>query len=153
MANSDGSRPRQDMTFFRAGTRLNLQLKSTLLFLFCLMQAQWIPITESAHCSMHCSCGRSCCRFNVHGYAAHSSASHCEDHQSTMPDDDCSVSCNCCRTAPQAILLITKAVLVADFSLQAPDAYRESPPLKRIYALSGFPHLLLRPPPTTARSF
>ena len=137
------------MTFFRAGTRLNIGLNSTLLVLFCLMQAQWIPMTHSTHCSMHCSCGMACCRSNVHGRASHSSTSNCAGHQGEDPADECSISCNCCGTVPLAMLPIAKAVLADDFSLPAPDARCENSSLRCAYALSGFPSVLLRPPTAT----
>jgi len=134
------------MTYFRAGTRLNFRINSILLVLFCLMQAQWFPMTASTHGSMQWACGMACHRSSVHRRVAHSSVSHCEGHQIKMLADDCSISCDCCRTVPQVMLTIPEAVLAGDFSLQVPDAYCENLSLKCIYVLSGFPRLPLRPP-------
>ena len=134
------------MTFFHAGTGLSLGLRFALLALFCIMQAQWIPMKGSTCCSSHCSCGMACCRSNVHGHGTHSSASHCAGHQGEDPADECSLRCNCCRTDPLAMLPITKAVIADDFSIPAPDARSEDQALRRVYILSGFPHRLLRPP-------
>ena len=134
------------MTFFRAGTRLNLLLKSTLLVYFCLIQAQRIPATGSACYSRQCSCGMACCRTKAHHHAGHAQAEQCDHEQGTPPEDGCSISSGCCKSVPQAILTLAKAVLAGDFFLQKPVIDRQIISVQSIQALSGFPPSLLRPP-------